>query len=57
MGCPCKGNDPLIRAKRLVGRTEWDKLRLTTQGQVKGLYKQKFGVTPTDEQVKQWIYG
>ena len=57
MGCPCKGNNPQIRAKRLVGRTQWEKLRESTQQQVKGLYKEAFGNTPTTEQVKQWIYG
>ena len=57
MGCACKGNNPQIRAKRLVGRNTWEQLSDNTKGQVKGLYKESSGVIPTDEQAIQWIYG
>ena len=57
MGCGCKGNDPLRRSKVLVGRKTWEQLSESVRNQIKGLYKEKFGTEPTDEQIKEWIYG
>ena len=57
MGCGCKGNDPLRRSKVLVGRKTWEQLSESVRSQIKGLYKEKFGTEPTDEQIKEWIYG
>ena len=57
MGCACKGNDPLRRAKVLVNRKTWEQLTESTRSQLNGLYKEKFKVDGTDEQIKKWIYG
>lgn len=57
MGCGCKGNDPLRRAKVLVGRKTWEQLTESTRSQLNGLYKEKFKTDGTDEQIIKWIYG
>ena len=57
MGCACKGNDPLRRAKVLVGRKTWEQLTESTRSQLNGLYKEKFKTDGTDEQIIKWIYG
>ena len=57
MSCGCRGNDPLRRSKVLVNRKTWEQLTESTRSQLNGLYKEKFKVDGTDEQIKKWIYG
>jgi hypothetical protein len=54
MACGCKNNQ-LERAKRLLNGNTYEESDDVVQGQINGLFQQKFGVFPTEEEVIKWL--
>jgi len=53
-GCNCKNNIEK-RAQKLVYGRKWEQLDEMVQGQLGGLYNEKYGEFPTDDKIRQWL--